>query len=654
MFTTSTITTINIQSKYVALYQADSPSLTSPTYQYFNYVQFNGQKALETFSEEARAIFTPSIAGGALHFFKLKAPIEIASLDEIDAKCSPFCSYAKLGSVGVRLSDNEVLDFGPADAIERLSVSMIIVWTPPLDPSQVATRPLTSSEEHPDAREAIARTAQGRPSPSTGAKSSELLTAQDMRHLDAAYNDRPPELRPPPLSIYHPVFSKFRQDMATPTETLHFTVDEIDRASRFIDVSLRHYPNKHARQEALENLPIINGEYWQTQKILINATSVEPDGGSKVRSKIGSDYGPYAYSSIAELKNGGGDGGSDPVDQVLYDYIKIVSSHQYKPIRLVSCCPAFLIGLSGHNLAVWGGVFADRFFFERLTLMYVGPQTPPALASPLEGRCDMEIGIREVAKLLRTLSTCIEILNDHYGSLSPLSPVTTSASTCANRPTHGTGVAPPPSPTLPYNSFDPSRFVHWKSFNVEGEQYTLVYHQRLTLWMEKTVFRAVMTADSNPKKEDVVVKFAHRYGEVGHRLLAEAGLAPRLYYCAFEKSVGMWVVVMQYVPGRICHGPLLEGEGSSLQQAINLLHAQDLVFGDLREPNVIISKPKRSVCLVDFEWCGSCEDTQGRGRVRYPTNISMNSANGWAEGVGPDCVIEKEHDIHRLTWMCSL
>ncbi|KAF5368286.1 hypothetical protein D9757_010511 [Collybiopsis confluens] len=603
---------------------------------------------LESLGEDIRKLL--SLHGGDLLFFKLDDPIEVTSLDDIKDKCDPLLNQASLGDASdicVSLQTLKGLGIQKLDANRTKLVPLVVLWTAPSEHTSVSSRSLTAIAEHPDAREAIARQAQNRPPPSTGAKSTELLSAQNVQHLDAAYNHRPPELSPPPLAIYDPVFAKFRREAATLTESLDFTVEELDRASNFIDVSLRHYPNEHARQNALKSLLILDRGYWDSKKISVNDSIIEPDGGSWVYSEIDSKPGPVACSSAAELKNGGGDGGCDPSDQVQRSYIKIVSSRQYQPIRLVSCCPALLIGLSGHTFAVWGGVFADRFFFERLALMHVGPQAPATSPSPIGGRSDMEVGIREVAKLLRNLNSCIGDLNVHYTSLTspPLLPDVgaTPIPSSSTRLMRGIGITPALPAPIPFDSLDPSRFVHWKSFVVQGQEYHLEYRHRLTDCMEKTVFRATITTGTNSKKVDVVVKFAYRYGARGHRLLAEAGLAPRLYHCAFEETIGMWAVVMDYVEGRVSNGKLIEGEGDSLKHAIEILHAQDLVFGDLRGPNVIITESKKRICLVDFEWCGRCVDNQDGSnvipRVRYPTNISMNHEIGWAEGVGRDLIL---------------
>ncbi|KIK52323.1 hypothetical protein GYMLUDRAFT_180276 [Collybiopsis luxurians FD-317 M1] len=161
-----------------------------------------------------------------------------------------------------------------------------------------------------------------------------------------------------------------------------------------------------------------------------------------------------------------------------------------------------------------------------------------------------------------------------------------------------------------------------------------------------------LPSDPNFRETEVVVKFASRYGEAGHRLLAEAGFAPRIHYCGFEESIGLWVIVMDYIQGALCNCKLIEHEKDSLSSAIRTLHKNNLVFGDLREPNVIITESK--VCLVDFEWCGPCIDIKEgdsvvQPRVRYPADISMGI--DWAPGVGQDRVITIEHDIYRLSKM---
>ncbi|KAH7884914.1 hypothetical protein F5I97DRAFT_1779733, partial [Phlebopus sp. FC_14] len=58
---------------------------------------------------------------------------------------------------------------------------------------------------------------------------------------------------------------------------------------------------------------------------------------------------------------------------------------------------------------------------------------------------------------------------------------------------------------------------------------------------------------------------------------------------------------------------------SDLAEAIQKLHDEGFVFGDLREPNIMITnddKPK--VQLIDFNWAGK------KGEARYPVSISRS------------------------------
>lgn len=80
---------------------------------------------------------------------------------------------------------------------------------------------------------------------------------------------------------------------------------------------------------------------------------------------------------------------------------------------------------------------------------------------------------------------------------------------------------------------------------------------------------------------------------------------------------------------------------SKPQDAIDHLHAKDLVFGELRAPDVILTG-EETLVLIDFDWCG--RDQQ----ARYPADISVD----WADGAGPDRVMMKEHDIYRMRKMC--
>ena len=119
-----------------------------------------------------------------------------------------------------------------------------------------------------------------------------------------------------------------------------------------------------------------------------------------------------------------------------------------------------------------------------------------------------------------------------------------------------------------------------------------------------------MTARTGGSSVDVVVKFAFSYGEEGHRLLAARGDAPKVYYCKYESDVGMWVIVMEFLVGfsPSVGARLTPADSRSLKAALDALHEKDLVFGDLREPNIIITRDKLK--LLDLDWCAK----EGVGR----------------------------------------
>jgi serine/threonine protein kinase len=152
---------------------------------------------------------------------------------------------------------------------------------------------------------------------------------------------------------------------------------------------------------------------------------------------------------------------------------------------------------------------------------------------------------------------------------------------------------------------------------------------------------------------DIVVKFVDRYGERAHQILAEAGLAPKLWYCGplqIDKGQPSYsplrMVVMEYIDGStlIVGKSELDAEATKrvreeVQRALDLLHARRLVFGDLRPPNVMITKAME-VKLIDFDWAGE------HGQAKYPCLLSPNVH--WPAGVKALDVIEYAHDKEML------
>jgi len=153
--------------------------------------------------------------------------------------------------------------------------------------------------------------------------------------------------------------------------------------------------------------------------------------------------------------------------------------------------------------------------------------------------------------------------------------------------------------------------------------------------------------------QDIVVKFVDRYGKGAHELLAKSDLAPRLLYhgpvCLKDgepsyESISM--VVMEHVDGTtlavaeaVIDKERMEEVRSQVKKVIGLLHDHNFVFGDLRLPNIMITRDMK-VRLIDFNWAGV------DGQAKYPLLISQEI--GWPEGVKASALITREHDLDML------
>jgi hypothetical protein len=157
--------------------------------------------------------------------------------------------------------------------------------------------------------------------------------------------------------------------------------------------------------------------------------------------------------------------------------------------------------------------------------------------------------------------------------------------------------------------------------------------------------------------QDIVVKFADRYGAAAHDALAAVGLAPKVLYCGpvcgkrgGPSYGGLTMVVMEYIEGQTVAAlkekagmgkDLKEVVRSEVNRALDIPHRErSLVYGDLRGPNVMVTKDKM-VKLIDFDWAGV------QGQVRYPSLISDDHGK-WVEGVVAGEPIQKEHDLAML------
>lgn len=147
----------------------------------------------------------------------------------------------------------------------------------------------------------------------------------------------------------------------------------------------------------------------------------------------------------------------------------------------------------------------------------------------------------------------------------------------------------------------------------------------------------------------VLVKFCESYHGKAHEALAEAEYAPNLFFCEKLRG-GVMMVIMELIDGEDAFHHFL-GEDlpddilSQVELAVRILHDQNLVFGDLRRPNIVIKEKENkelSALLIDFDWVGTAD------QARYPPSLNDSGEIAWADGVCAYGLMRKDHDLAML------
>lgn len=211
---------------------------------------------------------------------------------------------------------------------------------------------------------------------------------------------------------------------------------------------------------------------------------------------------------------------------------------------------------------------------------------------------------------------------------------------------------------LPCPSVDPSlgvstpALVFKSRLNRNNEELATVAGDPLEM-------RSLFLADYTPPPPDpsfaveVVVKFAVTYNVVAHKLLATSNFAPKLYTSV--PVIGKReMVVMERVNGK----PMCKFKRNSLpptvfedvKKALKILHGAGLVFGDLRDTNVMVlakdSEGRIGAKLIDFDWVGVA------GSAAYPNQVNAvfigREFSPDVRGLG---LISLAHDWHAFNYL---
>ncbi|KAF9470927.1 hypothetical protein BDN70DRAFT_820684 [Pholiota conissans] len=387
-----------------------------------------------------------------------------------------------------------------------------------------------------------------------------------------------------PASLYHPAFQRWRiraadHNFGVPAEVVAATVGFMEAAS-----VLYHFENDRKAairphlQEAIKRSVQHAVNFDFDGKITI------PASWTAIRRSV-----PVL---VVEEEHESADSNQDATIQAAFSMRSAWFDDDMTVFRNLACCPTFLLGLSGAHLVISVAVLTDKLIVERLASLWVGRSSTHDKHQT-----------RVVSRALYAFSFSIDELQEWYKSLHACIPFDEEKIIPAN-----------------HTRFFP--FVCRYPLDAENFANAVEFEYRCPLQPNQSTcvaFRAT-TKESNPK--EVVVKFVQRYCREAHDILAIAGMAPALlYYGRIDPDVdyGDWkMVVMEYFDGKPSYEDNRHRE--RVMEAIQLVHAEGYVLGDIRPPNVMVGE-ECEVRLIDFDWAGGDEC------ALYPPLVYVNRKN---------------------------
>jgi hypothetical protein len=451
--------------------------------------------------------------------------------------------------------------------------------------------------------------------PSSYATSSEYTNHK----FDLLHHHRPSYRTTFPITLSHPVFTRFvdrissssSSEMVLEREDFQFVIEVCNSMSN-------DYATEGNRTKAFTDLlnAFLGSEFH-------SHSLAKPDKNTQFHTDGSITTSLPHFKSINALllnredKNEKGQGGSDAYLQNAAYYCKW--HNNMKELVNVSTCPSFLMELVGPAICISGAVYQDFISIDPLTPMLYLFFLPH---NPL---------MTQLARVFKALKLGLIELKEYYEQLMP-------------NPS-----SPPASLHFPYPT----------SFHSSHQTFHFSYSGKVTNGNGRVFEGEITQIDNNISMvnpfeypydfskssvgDEVIIKFVRQYGTAGHLLLSSHSppLAPRLYSVS-SVGAGWLMVVMEKIvnPKTLSENPPLVIR-QSLLKAVSLLHSENLVHGDLRSNNLLVSRDETQLYLIDFDWCG--KENEGV----YP-----NFMNGvdieWPNGASDGKKMMKEHDKQML------
>ncbi|KAJ7786021.1 hypothetical protein B0H16DRAFT_1708240 [Mycena metata] len=399
---------------------------------------------------------------------------------------------------------------------------------------------------------------------------------------------RPANNRGPSVSLFSEPLAVLSEQISTPDSLPRLSHSFLVDVEKFMRLATQFYATEDARIAAYT--PFLNtllGEgQWESK-----ANRAKPDARWKARV-------------IAEMKNEPGLSGDPRLQaEVSYRYV-ISSAEDGQTYGLSSNCPSVLLGIST-QLSVSIAVMTDCVYVDNL---FLGDLVPSA---------DLDASVIKIARVFQAVKMAAITLQQTYQPLP--SPVPFTPLVFPHPVTRSKQVLP----KLDFiGKISRSGRIVQPHFQDAATRPCALYAATL------------------PDGTKVAVKFTKRYGIDAHKLLAELSFAPILHG-VFQVQDGYLMVVMELVEGVMAWGneaQISTGAVADLCKAVQVLHAQGLVHGDLRLPNImLLAGQQPSIKILDFDWAGLNTVTS------YPACIS-NDLDLWGPRVQRHGAMAKEDD----------